>query len=204
MENNDKIIVKLIVIGDSCVGKTSILNRYTKNNFDDKTINTIGVIVLSKEEVLNNTKYQVLIWDTAGQEKYRSISSNYYRNSSGILLVYSITDLNSFKNIEKWMKEIRNYTDYNTVIFLVGNKSDLAYERVVSYEDGYNLAKNYGLLFFETSAKKIVPDDKNIEVKEIFTKIITEIKKSIDKNPNNMTEREIDLNILPEEKKSCC
>lgn len=161
MNNIDKadFTLKILTIGESAVGKTCILLRFTDNKFLVNHITTIGIDYKSK--VIKSDKYsaKLKIWDTAGQERFRNITKQYYKGADGILLVYDITDRNSFEKVRDWMKQIQENTQKDKVgIVLLGNKSDLEDSRQVSFQEGQSLAKEYQILFFETSAFK----DENI------------------------------------------
>ena len=145
-------LYKIIIIGDSGVGKSNILCRYLRNEFRQDSKSTVGVEFGSKQLKVCGTNIKLQIWDTAGQERYRSITSAYYKGSKGCFLVYDITSSQSFDNIEKWYEEIIKTVDKDLSIILVGNKSDLENERQVTVQMGQDKAKNLNCPFFETSA----------------------------------------------------
>ena len=154
---------KIIVIGDSAVGKSSLTLRGTKDNFKDFYTPTIGFEFLSFTIKIKNQIIKLQIWDTCGQEVYRSLISSFYRNSSLAILVYAINNQESFDSLETWLDEIKTQTHPNLKIFLIGNKIDLEDQRVVSKEAGEELAKDHNLnLFMETSAKT------GINAREVF------------------------------------
>ena len=124
--------IKIIVVGDSGVGKTNLVNRFTSNKFDTNSKSTIGVEFVYKTLKINKEIIKVEVWDTAGQERYRSITSSYYKGANGAIIVYDITDEDSFKNVESWMNEVIKKGKQNMQFLLVGNKKDLINERVVS------------------------------------------------------------------------
>ena len=167
-------LFKMVLIGDSSVGKTNILSKYLKGTFDESSKATVGVEFGTKNIKINDKKIKIQIWDTAGQERYRSITSAYYRGAKGAFIVYDITRQDTFDNIDKWVKDLKTNGDKNTVIMLIGNKSDLEDKRQVSTEEGQELADKYGMLFFETSAK----NGQNVE--EIFQNSANEIARKID------------------------
>ena len=147
-------IFKYIIVGESCVGKSCLLLQFIDNRFKDSHDLTIGVDFGSKTIKLDDgTHVKVQIWDTAGQESFRSITRSYYRGSICALLVYDITRRQTFDNLIRWLEDMRENAYSKMVILLVGNKSDLKMEREVSYEDGQAFATKHNLLFFETSAK---------------------------------------------------
>ena len=145
---------KVIVIGNSGVGKTGITNRATKNDFSYKYDTTIGMEIFTLFIKLNKKIIKLQIWDTCGQEVYRSLITNFYRNCSLAILVYSIDQKDSFANLDLWIKELKLNNSPDTKLVLVGNKLDLENQREVSFEEGKNFANDYGFIdFFETSAK---------------------------------------------------
>ena len=146
MDDNDEydLIFKLVLIGDSGVGKTNITSCFVKNEFLLGTKATVGVEFGTKRIVLDSMNIKAQIWDTAGQERYKSITTSYYRGCNGAMIVYDITNKESFKNIEKWLSELKNLADQNVTIFLLGNKSDLIDRREVSEEEAHNKAKTNG------------------------------------------------------------
>lgn len=176
-------LYKIVLIGDSGVGKSNMLSRFTRDEFNLESKSTIGVEFATKSVYLDEGKViKAQIWDTAGQERYRAITSAYYRGAVGALLVYDISKRQSFDNVERWLKELRDHADPNIVILLVGNKSDLRHLRAVSPEEATRFANRENLAFIETSAL----DATNVE--QAFHQILAEIyllrqKKQIDENP---------------------
>lgn len=199
-ENNDEKfdwLIKLLIVGDSGVGKTNILLRSCDDKFLSYNLSTIGFLYIKKinsrlnlkkgvdfkKKVLDidGKKIKLQIWDTAGQERFQTIALSYYKGAWGIILVFSIDNRKSFDNIGKWMKQISDNAAKDVIILLVGNKCDLEEKRVVSYDEAKQLAENYNIRFYETSAK----DDINIS--EIFVKIASDIKtKIITDNMDNL------------------
>ena len=167
MQFDEKI--QIIIIGESQVGKTSILYQYTQNKFSNQYLATVGVEYFVKEEIINNKHIRVKIWDTAGQEQYKSITKSFYKNSDGIVIVYDVHDKKSFEKVQDWVQSLNEYTDSSKKIpvILVGNKIDL--EREVSTEEGQKLAESFNLPFFESSAKE------NKGITEFMQKIITDV-----------------------------
>lgn len=147
-----EFLFKVVLIGDSSVGKSNLLSRFSKNEFNPDSKATIGVEFATKTVELNGKKVKAQIWDTAGQERYRAITAAYYRGAAGALVVYDITNSDSYENVSKWLKEMRENADSNIVIALVGNKSDLSHARAVPTEEAQNFATEHNLLFTETSA----------------------------------------------------
>ena len=151
-EENYEVMFKVVLIGDMKVGKTNIVSRYIKNEFNKDSMSTIGVEFGSKELVIEGHNVKVQIWDTAGQEKYKSITNAYYKGAKGAFVVYDITNKNSFDNADNWLNNLRASADKKCSIILIGNKSDLEDKREVSIEQGEEKAKNSEIAFMETSA----------------------------------------------------
>jgi small GTP-binding protein len=154
VSNTFDLIYKVLLLGDTSVGKTCFLLRFTEDTFTENHISTIGVDYKLKLLTTNPDKnIKLQIWDTAGQDRFRCITKNYFRGSHGILLIYDITSMSSFNNIKNWILQIKESLGEQPCITLVGNKVDLESNRKVSKEDGIRLATEYGMTFFETSAK---------------------------------------------------
>lgn len=167
----DKIdyVFKVVLIGDSAVGKSQILARFARNEFSLDSKATIGVEFQTRTLVIQHKSVKAQIWDTAGQERYRAVTSAYYRGAVGALLVYDITKRQSFDHIPRWLEELRSHADKNIVIMLVGNKSDLEDQRAVSTDDAKEFAQKEGLFFLETSALE------STNVEAAFMTVLTEI-----------------------------
>ncbi|KAH0451228.1 hypothetical protein IEQ34_018527 [Dendrobium chrysotoxum] len=168
-------LFKVVLIGDSGVGKSNILSRFTRNEFCLESKSTIGVEFATRTLQVEGRIIKAQIWDTAGQERYRAITSAYYRGALGALLVYDVTKPTSFENISRWLKELRDHADSNIVIMLVGNKTDLKHLRAVASEDAQSFAEKEGLSFIETSALEA------INVEKAFQMILGEIYRIISK-----------------------
>ena len=152
--NNIEFSYKILLLGNTLVGKSSILIKYSDDYFPENYIATVGIDYKLKHfELANGKKVKVQIWDTAGQDRYKSLTKNYYKNSNGIILVYSVVDKKSFDEISNWIEDIREETKDDIIIFLVGNKIDLNDKRVISINDAKKLAENYNIKYYETSAK---------------------------------------------------
>lgn len=153
------ILVKIVVVGDSGVGKTCLLHRFTDNRFDDAYISTIGVDFAIKTMELNGKRAKLQVWDTAGQERFRNICSSYYRGANLLLLVFDVCEMESFLHVERWLDEIHMYVSEDVPVMLVANKVDLRAKRVVSEDRIAALAERLRLPFIEASAKSA----KNVE-----------------------------------------
>ena len=173
---NFNYLFKYIIIGDSAVGKSNILLRYIHDKFNEEFQSTIGVEFGAKNLKIEDKIYRIQIWDTAGQETFRSITRAYYKNSVCACVVYDITNKNSFQNIKSWLEDCRKQSPKTVFLILIGNKVDLEDRREVTYEEGSIFAEKNRMLFFETSAKT----GKNIE--ELFLQSSLEIAKRIDNN----------------------
>jgi Ras-related protein Rab-8A len=145
--------VKLLTIGDSGVGKSNLLLRFTDEVFSPSFITTIGIDFRSKVETIDGKRVKINVWDTAGQDRFKTITQAYYKGADGVMLVYDVTDEKSFRSIKSWMKSLENYADDSIKKILVANKCDLATDRVVASSKGMDLAKEYGISYFECSAK---------------------------------------------------
>ena len=166
-----EFLSKILLIGDGDVGKTCFLMRYVDNTFQESHLMTVGLDFKLKIIQLDDGKnVKTQIWDTAGQERFHSITRNYFKNVHGVILIYDVTNINSFRNVRNWIKQIKKETSDKVSIALVGNKIDKEDERVVSKEEGEKIAAEHGLKFFECSAKT----GENIEqtFKEITMKIV--------------------------------
>ncbi|KAL1196621.1 Ras-related protein RABE1d [Cardamine amara subsp. amara] len=167
-------LIKLLLIGDSGVGKSCLLLRFSDDTFTTSFITTIGIDFKIRTVELDGKRIKLQIWDTAGQERFRTITTAYYRGAMGILLVYDVTDESSFNNIRNWMKNIEQHASDNVNKILVGNKADMdESKRAVPTAKGQALADEYGIKFFETSAKT------NLNVESVFLSIAKDIKQRL-------------------------
>jgi len=156
---------KLVFLGDQFVGKTSIITRFMYDTFDQTYQATIGIDFLSKTMYLEDRTVRLQLWDTAGQERFRSLIPSYIRDSSVAVITYDTTNRHSFFNTSKWIDDVRSERGSDVIMMLVGNKTDLNDKRAVSYEEGEAKAKEYGILFIETSAKA------GFNIKALFRKV---------------------------------
>ena len=154
MDDEEIPLYKILLLGDSTVGKTCFLLRFMEDSFIDLHMATIGLDYKLKTMTLEEQKIvKVQIWDTAGQDKFRAITRNYYKGASGIILIFDVTNIKSFENIKKWINEIKEEISENVSIVLIGNKIDNVKERKITKEQGEKIANEIGTKFFETSAK---------------------------------------------------
>ena len=200
-EKDPIIILKILILGDSGVGKTSILIKYINNKFDESHIATIGVDYMDKTIKYKNINVKLQIWDTSGQEKFRSIARNFYRNSDAIFIVFDLNNKDTYNSIKQWINDVEEYCP-NIKKILLGNKSDL--EKNVSEEIIKNFAKENNLQYFETSAKN------GTNIKEAFKAMVDLLLggKSEQEILNGFALHESDLSIASEnqttKKKKCC
>jgi len=174
-------LFKVVLIGDSGSGKSNLLSRFTRNEFNLESKSTIGVEFATKSIATDNKIIKAQIWDTAGQERYRAITSAYYRGAVGALLVYDISKRLSYDNVSRWLKELRDHADANIVIMLVGNKKDLRHMRQVNTDEAKDFCKQHKLFFIETSALA----DSNVTI--AFETILKEIYRLISRK--NITQQ---------------
>lgn len=171
-------LFKLLLIGDSGVGKSCLLLRFADDTYTESYISTIGVDFKIRTVDLDGKTIKLQIWDTAGQERFRTITSSYYRGAHGIIVVYDITDAESFNNVKQWLHEIDRYASENVNKLLVGNKSDLTTKRAVTYDQGKEFADSLGIEFIETSAKNAT------NVEKAFLAMSSQIKSRMKAQPS--------------------
>ena len=184
MDNkNDEydLLIKALLIGDSNVGKTTIIGKYLDKNFSEKTLNTVGLDLKYVKLNINDMKIKLQLWDTAGQERFRSMTTSYYRAVNVIIIVFDVTSQNSFDHIKEWMNNIKQFAKLGVMKVIVGNKIDLNDERIVTYNEGKNFAESFNIKYFETSA---VTREGIVELFETICKDYskTNRKKPIDSN----------------------
>ena len=179
-KNEEEIKIIILTLGNSSVGKTCFIQRYTHNTFEISNLTTTGLDMQKKIMKINDKTYKVLFYDTQGQERYKSISVNFIKNADGIILMYDITKQTTFDSISEWMVNIRKAKAEEFPVVLVGNKCDLEEKREISKEEGEDLAKKYGLPFYETSNK----DNINIEESclDLVNKAIVYREKDLENN----------------------
>ena len=187
--------IKLLLLGDTSVGKSSFINRYFKNFFQEEFLSTIGLDSQNKIIKIFNDKYKLTIWDTAGQERFRSITRNYYKNADGVFLIYDVNDSENYDNITKWVNDIKeNNTavDNKITIYLLGNKIDLN-QRKIDYVRAEEMAKNLGVKYFEISCKL------NININEVVNRMVLDVYQK----SNNPKGQSLDIN-KKKENGGCC
>ena len=209
-EEYAEMIFKIVIIGDLTSGKTNILTQYISHKFVQDSQPTIGVEMFNKEFEINQDKVSVQIWDTAGQEKYSTLTSSYYKGAKGALVVYDITQESTFLKAEQFVKELREKSDKDVYIILVGNKIDLEEKRKISKEEGKKLADKLKIGFFEVSAKN------GTGIEDLFKNLIDHVYekhnrefKSMDSIEIEEDEKKVQLiqvnnNVKVKKKKKCC
>ena len=208
---NFNYLLKYVIVGDASVGKSNLLLRYTHGQFREEYQLTIGVEFGSSNITIDKNVFRIQIWDTAGQENFKSITRSYYKNSACALIVYDITRRVSFENLSDWIEDCKNSSPKTVFMVLVGNKCDLEENREVTEEEGKEFAERHGMLFFETSAKT----GKNVE--ELFKQSVKVIDQKIKENYYDLEndscgikkgndESSVDLSSSSQktEKKGCC
>ena len=191
-----EFLYKILLLGDTQVGKSSFLMRYIDNTFQESYLSTVGLDFKVKNVQLDDGKtYRVQIWDTAGQDRFHAITRNYFKNAHGIILIYDVTLIESFQNVKNWIKQIKEEVTDKVSIILVGNKIDMENQRVVSKEEGEKMAASYGLKFYECSAKT----GENVE--EIFKDIVTKTVENFSKVEEKEATK---LKNKKGQKKGCC
>ena len=154
-KKDSDMIIKLLLIGNAYVGKTLIVQKFIDNSFSKSTVSTIGVDLQSKIIDINGKKVKYLIWDTAGEDRMKTMTYSYYRGCHVILVVFDVTERKSFQNVTTWVECIDKFAKANVLKFLVGNKTDLEDKRIVTYDEGKKLAEDNGLKYYEISALTI-------------------------------------------------
>ena len=204
-DNENEERINIMTLGNSEVGKTCFILKYTENFFQELYLTTVGIDFKIKNETINNKQYKLFLYDTTGQEKYKSIALNIIKNAQGIILMYDITNKKSFESIPEWIRSIKDAKGDNFPMILLGNKLDKEDIRIVSEKDGKDLAKEYNMEFFETSNK----DGTNIQeagralVNEILKSQENDIKDSfISKSSNNSKLSK--KSPLKNDNKRCC
>lgn len=193
---NYDYLLKYIIIGDSAVGKSNLLLRYVDNKFNENHVLTLGVEFAAKNLQIEDQIFRMQIWDTAGQENFRSITRSFYKNSACVIIVYDITGRETFTNVKTWIKDCMQTCSKNVFMVLVGNKVDDESNRQVSTKEGEQFANEHGMTFFETSAKT------GLKVQDIFEHSAKEIAKRLKHGEYDLEEddsgikRNIDKNII--------
>ncbi|KAG5560806.1 hypothetical protein RHGRI_003979 [Rhododendron griersonianum] len=179
-EEGEEYLFKVVIIGDSAVGKSNLLSRYARNEFNLHSKATIGVEFQTQSMEIDGKEVKAQIWDTAGQERFRAVTSAYYRGAVGALIVYDISRRTTFESVERWLEELKTHSDTTVARMLVGNKCDLENIRDISVDEGKSLAEAEGLFFMETSALDSTNVQKAFEIviKEIYNNVSRKVLNS--------------------------
>ena len=200
-------LFKVLILGDSFVGKTNMLKRFLNDEFDMNTKETVGVEFGSKNFILGEKKdiIKAQIWDTAGQERYRSVTKAYYKGAKGALLVYDITRKSTFENIDNWLIDLKTNADKDILILLIGNKSDLNGKREISEEEARTKAEQYNIAFLETSAKNGDNIDKAFTqlIEQVYNVNMSMLQSNVEIEENNGDGVNL-VNKDDTKKKGCC
>jgi len=191
------LVVRLLTLGDSGAGKSSLLMRYTQNDFSSEYMPTIGIDFRLKTVEIDGKVVKVQVWDTAGQERFRTITHNYYRGAHGIALIYDVTQESSFINIRKWIQDVHTYAEQSVNIVLIGNKCDLEQKKVVDSQRGTSLAEEYDIKFFETSAKA------DINVQAAFSSLVAAVCERLFADSKPRKSSSLHLNQNTDQHKAC-
>eukprot|EP01095_Lingulamoeba_sp_RSL-Kostka_P006774 TRINITY_DN2144_c0_g1_i1.p1 TRINITY_DN2144_c0_g1~~TRINITY_DN2144_c0_g1_i1.p1 ORF type:complete len:204 (+),score=48.25 TRINITY_DN2144_c0_g1_i1:58-669(+) len=203
MSEEDPKIFKIIVVGDSGVGKTCLIKQFTQHIFYESNQSTISTDLGMRDEIINGKPTKLHIWDTAGQEQYRSIVTAYYRNSYGAIIVFDMTRRDSFQNANTWLQELKKHAGDQVRVILVGNKADCEYMRAVTTKEAEEYAEYYNLLYYETSAKT------SLNVDKMFLTLSEDIWKNIEEFTSETVDEKNDLlqynkSYAEESSSGCC
>ena len=199
-------VIKILTLGDTNVGKSSIVLRFVSDKFEDKMFSTIGIDFKSKFIKLGNQSIKVLLWDTAGQEKFQNIAKQYYNGANGVFLVFDITDKKSFDRIDFWLNELKEHNKLEELhVVLVGNKIDNEDQRAIQYEEANNYAKTNNIKYYEVSAKtnKGLNTLFNETIKETTKKVLSKMEQPEDYD-DKLRLSILDKNELNSKKNRCC
>ena len=196
----EESVYKILLLGDTTVGKTCFLMKYTDKVFNEIHMATIGLDYRLKTMTLKSGKtVKIQIWDTAGQDRFRAITKNYYKSAHGVILIYDITSIQTFENVKSWISQIRDEASANIVIYIVGNKIDIDEERKIKKEEGQKLADEFGFPFTEASAKN------GININETFEDIVEKIDEIYSKKDTEKGEKKSNkIFVVGKSKTSCC
>ncbi len=201
----DEYVIKILTLGDSGVGKTSIIQKFINDKFNQNMLSTIGVDFQSKVIIIDNIKVKLKIWDTTGQERFKTLTSQYYNGADGALLIFDITSKMTFDRISFWMNELNEKKKLNELgLLLIGNKIDLNDKRTVDKEEAEIFARENNINYYETSASKNI--NINNVINDIAKQCLNIIKKNEERNyENSMNEKKMIIeNIGETKKKKCC
>lgn len=191
--------LKVVAVGESGVGKTCLLVRFVRDTFEENGQSTLGVEFMSKIIETEKHRIQLQLWDTAGQELFRSVTRGYYRGSAGALLLFDLSNRDSFENVEKWLQDVKDVARDDVVLILIGNKSDLEGKRQVTHDEASDFAQKHNMKYFEVSAKT------GDNVSEAISACVAQIEKNLDEGSFRPTASDsIDFKDDVPQKSSCC
>ena len=199
-----EMMFKVVLVGDSFVGKTNMMSKYLKNEFHEDSKATVGVEFGSKQFLVDGHPIKAQIWDTAGTERYKAITSAYYKGAKGAFVVYDITKKDTFKSVDKWVSDLTSAASQNIIIMVVGNKNDLEEQRQISKEEGENKARELNVAFLETSALTGDNLDKAFEI--MMNEMYNKNKEAIESGENQdgiESGKEVNLTNKNSNKKCC-
>ena len=196
---------QLLIIGDSSVGKTSILSRYANGTFKEEYLATVGLDYYTKDEIINNKTIQIKLWDTAGQERFKALTQNYFKNAEGVLLVYDVTSTESFENLKFWIDSIKDnmvQKNMNIPLIIIGNKIDMEDSREITKENAEKFSGDNNYKYFETSAKTGVGVDDAI--RELVNQVLSQSNDEQKEPRNTSVQIKSNGGNSNEKKKGCC
>ena len=194
----DEMPIKIMVLGNTAVGKTSFILKYTENTFQEVHLSTMGIDYKEKHIIIEGKKYRLSVYDTTGQERYRSLAFSLIKNTDGIILIYDVTNESSFKAVPDWIQSAREKKGENYPMIILGNKIDLEDERKVKTEDGEELAQKYGLDFYEISNKE------NVNIENAILTLVKKILVYIEQNGKKEINSLITTQTFRKRKKKIC
>jgi len=184
MDDSFDYLFKIVLVGDMAIGKTCIVQRFKNGTYIEKQATTVGVDFFLKTLLVDGKRVKLQIWDTGGQERFRTITQSYYRSANGIILAYDITCRQSFDSLTRWMDDVSKFAVPDVAKVLIGTKMDMEEARAVEADEGYQLAKAHQMTFFEVSSKN------NVNVEQIFIELATQLKSQYDQG--NLTDTQFD------------
>ena len=202
--NYDKTC-QLLIIGDSSVGKTSLITRYANGTFKEEYLATVGIDYFTKEEIINNQTIQVKLWDPAGQERFKSLTQNYFRNAQGVLLTFDVTNSESFDNLKDWINSIKKNMEGNNIfipLIVIGNKIDMEDSREIQTEDAQKFASENKYKYFETSAK--TGEGVDNAIRDLVNQVLSSKQANEGKDGERKSVQIKAANNGGEKKKGCC
>ena len=202
--NYDKSI-QLLTVGDSSVGKTSLITRYANGTFKEEYLATVGLDYYTKDEIINNKSYHIKLWDTAGQERFKSLTQSYFRNAEGVLLCFDITNTDSFNNLKDWIGSIKENMERQNIflpLIIIGNKIDMEESREINKENAEKFATENNYKYFETSAK--TGENVDEAIKELVNQVLKQNTQEDGQKTDSRNSVQINNAGSGQKKKGCC